>query len=214
MDGLPFTSEGYAKARDLLKKRYGQTSEVVGAYVKAILELPTIKERDVSKIHSFYETLLFNVESLQTLETLEKLDAAVRFTFDKLEGIKSELAMINQNWNEWTFMEFVNALELWTKNNPITPGSKHKERSRSYLSRDGDNKGCLYCSNESHKAISCDKVVNPGERKFWLRSSYVSIAPAGNIVLQSVRVRADVRHAKLNIILRSAIRSMPLDCLV
>ncbi len=99
MDGLPFTSEGYAKARDLLKKRYGQTSEVVGAYVKAILELPTIKERDVSKIHSFYETLLFNVESLQTLETLEKLDAAVRFTFDKLEGIKSELAMINQNWN-------------------------------------------------------------------------------------------------------------------
>ncbi len=76
---------------------------------------------------------MFNVESLQTLESLEKLDAAVRFTFDKLEGIKSELAMVNESWNEWTFMEFVNALELWTKNNPITPGSKHKERgSRTY----------------------------------------------------------------------------------
>ncbi len=39
-------------------------------------------------------------------------ETAVRFTFDKLEGIKSELAMINENWNEWTFMEFVNALNF------------------------------------------------------------------------------------------------------
>ena len=82
IDGLLFTSEGYAKARDLLQKRYGQTSEVVSAYVRAILELPTTEERDVVKIHSFYETMLFNVESLQALESLEKLDAAVRFTLD------------------------------------------------------------------------------------------------------------------------------------
>ena len=67
IDGLPLTSEGYLKAVHILKKRYGQPSEVVSAYVKAILELPTIKERDVAKIHQFYETLLFNVESLQTL---------------------------------------------------------------------------------------------------------------------------------------------------
>ena len=72
IDGLLFTSEGYAKARDLLQKRYGQTSEVVSAYVRAILELPTTEERDVVKIHSFYETMLFNVESLQALESLEK----------------------------------------------------------------------------------------------------------------------------------------------
>ena len=178
IDGLPFTGEGYARARDILKKRYGQTSEVVSAYVRAILELPTIKERDVSKIHSFYETLLFNVESLQTLESLEKLDAAVRFTFDKLDVIKSELAMTNEKWSEWTFMEFVHALELWTKNNPIkeTPGSKHhKERDRSYFSKNNDNnnKGCLYCSNESHKAIRCNKVVDPGARKKILAEKHL-----------------------------------------
>ena len=111
LDGLPFTSEGYAEARDVLQKRYGQSSEVVSAYVRAILELPTIEERDVAKIHSFYKTLLFNVESLQTLDCLEKLDAAVRFTFDKLVVIKSELAMTNEKWSEWTFIEFVNELE-------------------------------------------------------------------------------------------------------
>ena len=184
IDGLPFTGEGYARARDILKKRYVQTSEVVGAYVRAILELPTIKERDVSKIHSFYETLLFNVESLQTLESLEKLDAAVRFTFDKLDVIKSELAMTNEKWSEWTFMEFVHALELWTKNNPIkeTPGSKHhKERDRSYFSKNNDNnnKGCLYCSNESHKAIRCNKVVDPGARKKILAEKHLCFNCAG-----------------------------------
>ena len=82
-------------------RRYGNTSEVVGAYVRNILELPTVKERDVKKIHEFYETLLFNVESLQTLQSLNKLDAAVRFTFDKLEVIKNELAMVNENWSVW-----------------------------------------------------------------------------------------------------------------
>ncbi len=57
IDRLPFNEEGYSKAKVLLEKKYGQTSEVVGAYVRSILELPTIRERDVPKIHAFYETL-------------------------------------------------------------------------------------------------------------------------------------------------------------
>jgi len=67
IDGLLFTPDGYQKAKDLLFRCFGKTSEVVGSYVRRILELPTIRERDVKKIHEFYEILLFNVESLQTL---------------------------------------------------------------------------------------------------------------------------------------------------
>ena len=37
IDGLPFTEGGYLKAKALLEKRYGQTNEVVGAYVRNIL---------------------------------------------------------------------------------------------------------------------------------------------------------------------------------
>ena len=54
IDGLPFTAEGYHKAKDLLARRYGKASEVVGTYVRSIHELLTIKERDVKKIHEFY----------------------------------------------------------------------------------------------------------------------------------------------------------------
>ena len=217
IDGLPFTGEGYAKARDLLQKRYRQTSEVVSAYVRAILELPTIKERDVAKTHSFYETLLFNVESLQTLDSLEKLDAAVRFTFDKLDVIKSELAMTNEKWSEWTFLEFACALERWTKNNPIKQPheSKYhgKDRDRSYFVK-ATGKGCLYCSDESHKAISCDKTVNSGERRFWLKSNCVLIAPGPNIALQIVKARIDATHATVNITRLSVIRAPRLESLV
>ena len=181
IDGLPFTKEGYDKAKGLLQKRYGETSEVVGAYVRSILELPSIRERDVGKIHAFYENLLYNVESLQTLDSLGKLDAAVRFTFDKLEVIKSELAMTNENWSEWTFVQFVEALGKWTKNNPIKEKQSLKcgrERGRSFfVNRDNvfspPSKGCLYCSKDTHRATNCDKVVKPDDRKKILAEKHL-----------------------------------------
>ena len=178
IDGLSFTPEGYQKAKDLLEQRYGKTSEVVGTYVRNILELPTIKERDVRKIHKFYEILLFNVESLRTLESLNKLDAAVRFTFDKLGVIKNELAMIDEQWSEWSFTQFLEVLEIWTLNNPLSeaPRSKNmggyqkREKSRLFYSQHGDHdaktsRGCLFCESPVHNAINCHKVLNLVERK-------------------------------------------------
>ena len=146
IDRLSLTAEGYQKAKDILARRYGKTSEVVGTYVRSILELPTIKERDVKKIHEFYDILLFNIESLRILESLNKLDAAVRFTFDKLGVIKNELAMIDEQWSEWSFTQFLEALEKWTLNNPLSeaPRSKNmggyqekREKSRLFYSQRG-----------------------------------------------------------------------------
>ena len=100
----------------------------VETYVRNILELPTVRKRNVKEICEFYETLLFNVESLRTLKSLSKLNTAVRFTFDKLDVIKNELAMIDENWCEWTFVEFLEALEKWkiNNNNPISNEPKSK----------------------------------------------------------------------------------------
>ena len=182
IDGLPFTPEGYKKAKDLLARRYGKTSEVVGTYVRNILELPTVRERDVKRIHEFYEKLLFNVESLQTLQSINKLDAAVRFTFDKLDVIKNELAMIDENWSEWTFVQFLEALEKWTINNPVqgvessktkavaTPVNRREKSRAFYAKRDDRNqqanvRRCLFCQSPDHKAVNCDKVVSIEARK-------------------------------------------------
>ena len=68
--------------------------------MRNILDLPAIRERDVAKIHDFHEKLLLNVESLLTLKKLNELDVAARFTFDKREVIKNELALIDGNWRD------------------------------------------------------------------------------------------------------------------
>ena len=60
------------------------------------------------------------------MKSPNKLEAAVRFTFDKLGVIKNELAMIDENWSEWSFVQFLEALEKWTINNPIPESRKHK----------------------------------------------------------------------------------------
>ena len=59
INGLPLNTEGYEKAKIIIKEEYGKTSEVVNAYVNNIL-IP-------NKVNSFYKTLLFNVQSLETL---------------------------------------------------------------------------------------------------------------------------------------------------
>ena len=51
IDGLPFTPEGYEKAKSVLKERYGNDGEVEKAYVKDILELPKVSESQPQKIH-------------------------------------------------------------------------------------------------------------------------------------------------------------------
>ena len=173
--GLPFTDEGYSKAKELLCRKFGNTSEIVGSYVRNILELPNIKERNVEGIHEFYETLLFNVESLRTMGELKKLDAAVRFTFDKLQVIKMELTMVNENWAEWDFDQFLSVLEKWSINNPVLKTKySQREKGKAFWSneegkRDTGNwpraSGCFYCESNQHKAVNCDKVKSNDERK-------------------------------------------------
>jgi len=98
IDGLPFTTEGYQRAKNILKSKYGQTSEIVNAYVQNIMALPVITGSHPKKIHEFYEKLLFNVQSLETLGKLKEISGYVRMSIDKLQGIKGDLVTTDDNW--------------------------------------------------------------------------------------------------------------------
>ena len=67
VESLPFTSEGYNRARAILKEKYGKESEVVKAYSKKILDLPVITSNNPKKIGEFSEKLTYCVQCLQTL---------------------------------------------------------------------------------------------------------------------------------------------------
>ena len=53
IEGLPFLTEGYERAKNIMKTKYGDTSEIVNAYVQNIY-LPIIQGTNAGKIHEFY----------------------------------------------------------------------------------------------------------------------------------------------------------------
>ena len=131
IQGLPFTTEGYERARNILKTRYGKPSEIVNSYVQNIISLPNIHGCQPSKIHEFYETLMYNVQALETLGKIGEVNGYVRATIDKLEGIRGDLVRIDDDWQEWKFPQLVQALRKWTERNPVEATTeKHVTKHR------------------------------------------------------------------------------------
>ena len=169
IDGLPFSSEGYERAKNILARKYGQTSEVVNAYVENIMSLPTIGGTQPARIHDFYEKLLFNVQSLETMGKLREVNGYVRMTIDKLPGIRGDLVRTDDSWREWNFPKLVDELRKWTERNPIQLKQSDKPwRDKNFQiqqDRDGRNRGCVYCGKQEHKSVDCKTVVTVDDRK-------------------------------------------------
>ena len=141
IDGLPLNTEGYEKAKNIIKEEYAKTSEVVNAYVNNILQLPTVTSADPSKVNSFYKTLLFNVQSLETL----------------VRG--------QENWQDWDLVRLAQALKKWRDVNPATEGNNvesmttpskcPENKSRFFHAESMDKRRCVYCDDASHYQTSC-----------------------------------------------------------
>ena len=169
IDGLPFSSEGYERAKNILIRKYGQTSEVVNAYVENIMSLPTTGGTQPARIHDFYEKLLFNVQSLETMGKLREVNGYVRMTMDKLPGIRGDLVRTDDSWREWNFPKLVDELRKWTERNPIQFKQSDKPwRDKNFQiqqERDGRNRGCVYCGKQDHRSVDCKTVVTVDDRK-------------------------------------------------
>ena len=61
IEGLPFTTEGFERAKEILKSTYGKSSEIITAYVQNVTALPVIEGGSPSKIHDFYGKLVISV---------------------------------------------------------------------------------------------------------------------------------------------------------
>ena len=177
IDGLPFTEDGYSKAKQILEAEYGQSAEVVNAYIVNINNLPVISGSNPGKVHDFYKQLRYNVQSLETLGKLDYVRGNVRATLDKLKGIKADLVRNNEGWQEWSFHDLLKELKKWKDINPIEEKSEHKDQQKSGKSprskflhakefpRETRERGCVYCEDTTHKGTNCPKVVKREQRK-------------------------------------------------
>ena len=128
IEALPHNSEGYNRAISILKDRFGKESEVVKTFVKEILELPHITTANIKKIHEFHEKLSYCVQSLETLKQLDAINGTVSMALDKLPAIRGDL--IDSTWEKWNFVQFTEALQLWTRRNPLIEEAKSDDSSK------------------------------------------------------------------------------------
>lgn len=184
IDGLPFNTEGYERAKNILKSEYGKTSEIINAYVNNIMGLPTITGESPKEVDGFYKKLLYNVQSLETLGKLRDVTGNVRAVLDKLKGIKADLVRGQEGWQEWDFSQLLQAVKRWKEINPVVEESQESEdgitqsrkngkndwnsRRRSYQTQQESGRrmhGCVYCDKEDHLSFNCPKVVATGDRR-------------------------------------------------
>ncbi|XP_074606420.1 uncharacterized protein LOC141859454 [Acropora palmata] len=152
IDGSPLNSEGYERAKSILKGEYGKTSEIVNAYVRNILELPAVPSPDPKRVKAFYKTLLHNVQSLETLGKLERVNEMARSVLDKLKGIKADLVRGEAGWQDWHLHRLVLALKKWRDINSVGEDGSNvsKSRSRLYHAQERKPCKCVYCERGDH----------------------------------------------------------------
>ena len=130
IDGLPYNTEGYERAKTILKAKYGKPSEVANAYTQCIIALPTVHGSQPVKIHEFYEKLATNVQALETMGKIKEMNGYVRVTLDKLPSIRADLVRLDDKWQEWGFTQILEALRKWCDRNPL-PSSDQPGGERS-----------------------------------------------------------------------------------
>ena len=132
IENLPSDKAGYNHAKKLLEDKYGDTNEIMAAYMEQIAQLPTIHGVDVNRIHAFYAKLASCAHVLETMKLIGDIKGSLRMTLIKLPGIRENLIAKDENWTNWGFPELVKALESWTRRNPKTVdvdlGTKRNEK--------------------------------------------------------------------------------------
>ena len=107
--GLPFSFEGYERAKNKLKTKYGRPSKVANAPIQCLIGLQTVHGTQPWKIHDFHHKLVINVQALETMGKFVEINGYVRHILDKLLGRRADLVRMDDDWQEWKFPQLVEA---------------------------------------------------------------------------------------------------------
>ena len=184
VDGLPFTAEGYDRAKEILKQKFGQESEIISAHVAKITSLAVVRNSNPAQIQEFYAVLVRHVQALETMDRLNSVNGYTRTILDRLPGIRADLVRDDENWKNWEFPDLVDALRRWTERNPVDSNARENQRDRDRGGGGGRNSRdpllstgqmvrppanrkvkCVYCSSEEHKSQDCSVILAVADRK-------------------------------------------------
>ena len=110
IDGLHFNSKGYyTRAKNILMTKYRKPSEEANAHIHCIMGLPVITRTNPTRINEFYEKMVTNIQTLESMGKEKDIRGYVRLTLHKLPGIRADLVRLDDNWQEWGLPQLVEA---------------------------------------------------------------------------------------------------------
>ena len=156
-------------------KEYGKTKVVVNAHMDEIINLTPVRGPNYSKVQEFYEKLSKSFDVLQTLEEGEKLHGFVMAKLNKLPHVKPDLVRVDENWEDWSMEELIDALQKWLRrNNTEISTEQHKKSEKHLFTLKGEKPTpyCLFCRKQDHWSDSCTVVTElVDRRKFFMDHS-------------------------------------------
>ena len=118
----------------------------MNAHMDEIINLFPVKGSNYFRVQEFYEKL-------------QKLQGFVMTTLNKLLHVKIDLVRVDENWEEWSMEDLIDALQKWLRRNHI-----ENSKCEKHLFMENGNKPtpyCLFC----HWSVNCTIVTALADRK-------------------------------------------------
>ena len=187
--GLAITEDNYQSAVDILQERFGKTQQIISAHMDELLKLsPCVGEKS-SQLRFVYDKVSVNVRGLEALGVkpdqygsllipviMSKLPGDVRLQIARnsvsdVWEIKELLGIIRREVEARELSEHIKA----DSERKIKPPSRFPSTTTSLAAQGQQGNQthsvkCAYCG-QLHFSASCEKVVQPSERKEILRRS-------------------------------------------
>ena len=136
------------------------------------MSLPIITQNNVIKIIDFYEKLDIHSQALDTTGKLKEINEYVKMTLEKLPAIHADLVRIDDDWQEWDFGQFIEALRKWAGRNPISLDDKRNNRNPPWRDRLYQTiqdmwkpKPYVYCNKKDHRSTNSKTVTKVEDQK-------------------------------------------------
>ena len=177
---LPFTFEGYNRAKRILVGKYGKPSEVANAHIQSVMALPTINKTNPYKIRDFYKRVIAHINTLDAMGKLKEINGYVWFKLHMLCGIRADLVRIDDNCKTGHLMrwlkQYINGLKetlLRDRKDQTDHSRNNTEESMScrlVKTRKQEN-ASIAEAKIINQAIACNIIQDVNERRKIISSN-------------------------------------------
>ena len=181
IQGLSLTEAHYESAIELLKKRFGNTKQIIATHMEEIFRLPACIGDRAQPLRRLYDKMMVHIRGLKSLgiETTQYGSVLIPVLMSKLpDGVRLRVARENRE-ETWEINHLMSTILIEVEARETSEGARilsqksvvHPKThvggfnpTANSLVTNNYTVKCVYCG-EAHYSASCKKVVSVKDRK-------------------------------------------------